>query len=350
MNQGLILDVEDAPQRSFCSNDDDDYEETTIPLNEDIYQEPSSNTIRPVLPTLDPEDSLIIGNEELSTIPKKESDEFIRSSVEDLVPIPSKSQNTSGSDSKFILPSCDDFSPINIFEEKSVTFSNPLFNSINDFTSINDESLFDKDVPEDNVKIYSNTLFEFNDEYISSDVNPLFDEVLEDIECKVSYDSNLDKPTLLFTPLFDSNKDECFAPGDDVELLLYRELSIPKMSFISIIEGGDIDEIDAFLNMDVSTDIEDGYYDSGGDVLYLESLLNDDTTPTSPPDIFVDHDPRSLNDINDLKIMVQVFDLGIYEKTFSPTYDCLGYEDSRACGFVHHPLELQSFEYGNMIS
>ncbi|GJW48023.1 hypothetical protein Tco_0079669 [Tanacetum coccineum] len=110
------------------------------------------------------EDSLIMGNEELSTIPEKESNEFIKSSVEDLVPILSESEDTSGSDSESVLPSCDDFSPI--FEEKSVTFSNPLFNSNDDFSV--DESLSDKDILED-VKIYSNPLFEFDDEYISSE-------------------------------------------------------------------------------------------------------------------------------------------------------------------------------------
>nr|GEY45224.1 hypothetical protein [Tanacetum cinerariifolium] len=133
--------------------------------------------------------------------------------------------------------SCDDFSPINVFEEISVTFSNPLFNSYDDFTSSDDESLSDKDVPEDNVKIYLNPLFKFDDEYISSDVNPLFDEVLEDIEYKDSYDYNLDESTFLVTPLFDSNEDEYFTPGDDVELLLHRDPSTPIMSIVSILEG-----------------------------------------------------------------------------------------------------------------
>ncbi|GJW46325.1 hypothetical protein Tco_0077971 [Tanacetum coccineum] len=172
------------------------------------------------------------------------------SSVEDLVPIPSESEDTSGSDSECSLPSCDNFSPINIYKEKSVTFSNPLFDSNDNFTSSDDESLSDEDVPEDNVKIYSNPLFEFDDEYISSDVNPLFDEVLENIQSKDSYVSNLDEPALLVTPLSDANEDECFDPG------------------------GDTDEIDAFLDMDISTDIEDGYHDSEGDIIFLESLLN----------------------------------------------------------------------------
>ncbi|GJR51318.1 hypothetical protein Tco_1401839 [Tanacetum coccineum] len=158
-----------------------------------------------------------MGNEELSTILEKESDEFIKSSVEDLVPIPSESEDTSESDSDCDLPSCDDFSPINVYEEKSVTFSNPLFDSNDDFTSSDDESLSDEDVPEDNVKIYSNPLFEFDDEYISSAVNPLFDEVLENIESKDSYVSNFDEPALLITPLSNFNEDEYFDPGGDID-------------------------------------------------------------------------------------------------------------------------------------
>ncbi|GJS88994.1 hypothetical protein Tco_0771630 [Tanacetum coccineum] len=54
--------------------------------------------------------------EEVSTIPEKESDEVIKSSVEDFVPIPSESEDTSGSDSDCDLPSYNDFSPINISE------------------------------------------------------------------------------------------------------------------------------------------------------------------------------------------------------------------------------------------
>nr|GEW00913.1 hypothetical protein [Tanacetum cinerariifolium] len=176
-------------------------------------------------------------NEDLNTIPEKESNEFIKSSVEDLVPILSESEDTSKSDSEYVLPSYDDFSSINVFEEKAMTFSNPLSNSNDDFTSSDDKSLFDKDVPKDNVKIYLNPLFEFDDEYISSDVNPLFDEVLEDIECKDSYASNLDESTSLVTPLSDSNKDECLVPGDNVELLLHHDLSTLMMNIASILEG-----------------------------------------------------------------------------------------------------------------
>ncbi|GJS44667.1 hypothetical protein Tco_0594788 [Tanacetum coccineum] len=67
-------------------------------------------------------------------------------SVEEIVPIPRESEDTSGSDSKNILPSYDDFSSINVPRDDSVTFSNPLF--------------------------------EFDVNFNSSDINPLFDEVL----------------------------------------------------------------------------------------------------------------------------------------------------------------------------
>ncbi|GKE61400.1 hypothetical protein Tco_1511767 [Tanacetum coccineum] len=164
-----------------------------------------------------------MGDEHLSTILEKKSDEVIKSSVEDLIPIPSESEDTSGSDSEYDFRSCDDFSPINVSEEKSITFFDRLFDLNDDFTSSDDESLSDEDVPEDNVKIYSNPLFEFDDKYISSDVNPLFNEVLEDIESEDSYVSKLDEPDLLLTPISKLNEDECFDPGgdvDEIELLL----------------------------------------------------------------------------------------------------------------------------------
>nr|GEY73016.1 hypothetical protein [Tanacetum cinerariifolium] len=191
------------------------------------------------------------------------------------------------------------------FLRKIRDFSNPLFNSNNDFTSSDDESLSDEDVPEDNVKIYSNPLFEFDDEYIYSNVNHLFDEVLENIESKDSIDSNLDEPDLLVTPFFDVNEDECFDPR------------------------GDVDEIN---------DFEYGYYDSEEDILYLESLLSNDTTPNLPPEVFLDRDLRSLSDehnINDLMTEEKVFDLEIHDQIFSPTYVSLPFEDRHYLFFTY---------------
>ncbi|GJS50057.1 hypothetical protein Tco_0600178 [Tanacetum coccineum] len=273
--------------KSFCydNDEDDDYEESTIPLNEIDSQTPPSIEITLILPTLEPEDSLIMGDEELSTIPEKESDEFIKSSVEDLVPIPSESEDTSGSDSDCDLPSCDDFSPINIYKEKSVTFSNPLFDSNDDFTSSDDESLSDKDIPEDN--------------------------------CKDSYDSNLDESTFLVTPFSDSNKDEFFTPGDDIEFLLHHDPSTPTISVVSILEG--------FTN--------EPPFEENGDLFDLESKTNDWK--------------KILYDalIDDLMTEDKIFDPVIHDKKNSPIYDCSDYEDSRARSFVHRPLDLQSFIY-----
>ncbi|GJZ29266.1 hypothetical protein Tco_0573913 [Tanacetum coccineum] len=215
----------------FYDDDDDDDEESSIPLRDIISKLPLSVAIVPDLPIMD---SLIMEDEHLNTIPETESDEENESRVKNLIPRRS----------------------------------------------------------EDNVKIYSNPLFEFDDEYISSDVNPLFDEVLENIESKDSYVSNLDEPALLVTPLFDFNEDECFDPGgdvDEIEFLLHHDPSTPKISVASILEEftdePPLDEIDAFLDMDISTDIENGYHDSKGDIIYLESLLIDDTTPNLLPRI-----------------------------------------------------------------
>ncbi|GJR75678.1 retrotransposon protein, putative, ty1-copia subclass [Tanacetum coccineum] len=217
-------------------------------------------------------------------------DEVIKSSVEDFVPISSESEDTSGSNNDCDLPLSDDFSPISIFEEKSVTFSNPLFD-LNDFTSSDNESLSDEDVSEDNVKIYSNPLFEFDDEYISSDVNPLFDEVLEDIECKDSFES-----TFLVTPLFDSNKDECFTPSDDVELLLHHD---PSISVVSILEG---------FTDEPPLEENDNLFD-------LESKMNDwkKILYAAPIDDLITED--------------KVFDPRIHEIIFSPTNGSLPFED-----------------------
>nr|GEV45735.1 reverse transcriptase domain-containing protein [Tanacetum cinerariifolium] len=59
------------------------------------YLEKSSKAITPILPTEEPEYSLSMGDEHLSTISKTKSDEVIKSSVKNLVPIPSESEVTS---------------------------------------------------------------------------------------------------------------------------------------------------------------------------------------------------------------------------------------------------------------
>ncbi|GJW85467.1 hypothetical protein Tco_0158612, partial [Tanacetum coccineum] len=140
--------------------------------------------------------------------------------------------------------------------------------------------------------------------------------------------SNFDVPVLLNTPLFD--EDECFNPGCN------------------------IDEIDAFLAIEVSTNIEEGYYDSEGDVFYLESFLSDDTTHNLSPEVFFDHEPQCFKDeseLDTLENMVKVFDPGIWEKTFSPSYVRLSSKDHHYLFFTivvqilftHHVNFLFSF-------
>ncbi|GJT86631.1 hypothetical protein Tco_1068348 [Tanacetum coccineum] len=339
------------PSRRFNSiyYDDDDDEENTIPLNEITSQIPSSIAITPVLQTMEPEDSLIMGDEDLSTISEKESDEFIKSSVEDLVPIPSESEDTSDNDSECDLPFCDN----------SVTFSNPLFDSNNDFTSSDDESLLEEDVPEDYFKIYANPLFDYDDEDISSDVNPLFNEVLEDIENKDSYVSNLDEPALLVTPLSKLNEDECFDPGgDEIEACLTSDSIPPGIDGADFDPGGDILLLEKLLNDDpssllplkelnfeelkvikssVSTDFKDDYYDSKGDIIYLESLLIKDTSIIFLPRIFL---PFLTYTVNSLLLLSSgsedtIFNPGIPVFSFYSLepVDCPDYEDSRAHGY-----------------
>ncbi|GKC00503.1 hypothetical protein Tco_0986639, partial [Tanacetum coccineum] len=118
------------PSRRFNYFYDDDDEESSIPLREIFLNFLRSIASHTFYRLWSPEDSLIMGNEELSTIPEKESEEFIKSSVEDLVPILSESKDNFESDSDCDLSSCDDLSPINVYEEKSMTFSNPSLNFI----------------------------------------------------------------------------------------------------------------------------------------------------------------------------------------------------------------------------
>nr|GFB48648.1 hypothetical protein [Tanacetum cinerariifolium] len=101
--------------------DEDDEESSTLLRDIIISKLPSCIAITPVLSTKETKDSLIMGDEQLDTIPKKEPDEFIKSSVDNLVPNPSESDDKRECD----VPVCDDFT----------TFSNLLFDADDDFSS-----------------------------------------------------------------------------------------------------------------------------------------------------------------------------------------------------------------------
>nr|GFC58316.1 hypothetical protein [Tanacetum cinerariifolium] len=137
----------------ICYDDDDDEESSTHLRDIIISELPSCIAITPILSTKETKDSLIIGDEHLDTILEKESDEFIKSTVENLIPNPSKSENEHECD----VPVCDDFT----------TFSNLVFDADDDFSSSEDESFSDEDIPKE---IYSNPLFD--EEIISVKIDP----------------------------------------------------------------------------------------------------------------------------------------------------------------------------------
>ncbi|GJS04009.1 hypothetical protein Tco_0320517 [Tanacetum coccineum] len=190
---------------SFCYDDDDD-EEYTIAITPE----------KPV-------DSLIMEDEHLDTIPETESDEFIKSSVENLVPTPSESEDFSDIESECDVPDCDDSQTTNFS-----TFSNPLFD---DSTSSDDESSHEEVIDVMSFKTYSNPLFDLDEEIISSEFNPIHNEDLDS------------------TP-----KDVRF----DAESYLLESL---------------VNRIDN-INLDPE-----------GDILFLESLLYDNSSPR-PPEAF----------------------------------------------------------------
>ncbi|GJS64887.1 reverse transcriptase domain-containing protein [Tanacetum coccineum] len=144
--------------------------------------------------------------------------------------------------------------------------SSPVKTSDNLEEFANELTLLKQDV---HFQVYLNPLFEFDDNFTSSNVNPLFKEMDEDVVNKNSNVSDSDEPVLLNTPLTD--KVECSDPKDD------------------------IDKINAFLAMEVSSNFEEGYFDSKGDVIFLENLLSDDTTHNLAPEAISDHEPEQNN-------------------------------------------------------
>ncbi|GJT63528.1 hypothetical protein Tco_1007061 [Tanacetum coccineum] len=123
----------------------------------------------PFLATMEPADTFLMGDEVISTILERENDEFIKSSVDDLVPIPRDSEVTSVYDD---LERRIDFNPRDIETNDLIpvpwVFDEPLGNS--------------DSVPRSYDVTFSNPLFDFNDDYTLCYDNPLFDEEFEDIK------------------------------------------------------------------------------------------------------------------------------------------------------------------------
>nr|GEZ38403.1 hypothetical protein [Tanacetum cinerariifolium] len=105
---------------SICCDDDDD-EDYTI-------------AVTPSLSTEEPDNSLSIGDEHLDTIPATESDKFIKSSVENLIPIPSESEGIP--DNMCDVPFHDNSSLLDVSKDQFKDFSD----SNDEFSSFDDDS------------------------------------------------------------------------------------------------------------------------------------------------------------------------------------------------------------------
>ncbi|GJY87914.1 hypothetical protein Tco_0502542 [Tanacetum coccineum] len=108
---------------SFYDNDDED--------DDKVY----TIAITPVLPTVEPDNSLSMGDEHLSTIPKKKE-----SSVKELIPIPSESKGIS--DSMYDVPFCENSHPLDALKDHSEIFFDPN----DDYASSDDDPLYSEDI------------------------------------------------------------------------------------------------------------------------------------------------------------------------------------------------------------
>nr|GFB27706.1 hypothetical protein [Tanacetum cinerariifolium] len=132
---------------SVCFDDDDDEERSDSFDDNIISGLPPFFAItldEPVLSTEEPNNSLSMGDEHLDTIPTMESDEFIKSGVENLIPIPSESEGIP--EHMCDVPSHDNSSPLDVSTDQFEDFSK----SNKEFTSINDDSFSIDDI--DNVE------------------------------------------------------------------------------------------------------------------------------------------------------------------------------------------------------
>nr|GEV72219.1 hypothetical protein [Tanacetum cinerariifolium] len=196
-----------------------------------------------------------------------ESDEFIKSCVENLVQNPSESEGENGCD----VPAC------------FTTFSNVLFDAECEFDSSDDQSCSDEDVPE---KIFSNPLFE--EEIISIKIDPHhFDAESDLIESMLNHDSYI----------IPSSSKTDYHPENEIRLIerLLCDNSSPRPSKEFVSKNSDaaiesfspspipvedsnsfMEEIDLFLKPDdpMPSGIKDDDYDFERDVLILEELLD----------------------------------------------------------------------------
>nr|GEY88576.1 hypothetical protein [Tanacetum cinerariifolium] len=144
----------------FDNDDDEDYTSAIIPDE-------------PVLSTDEPDNSLSIGDEHLDTIPATESDEFIKTGVENLIPIPSESEGIP--EHMCDVPSHDNSPPLDVSKDQIEDFSE----SNKEFSSIDDDSFSIDDIdyveasPSDSELVSSKVM-----EIVISEVGGIDDDIL----------------------------------------------------------------------------------------------------------------------------------------------------------------------------
>ncbi|GJV58753.1 hypothetical protein Tco_1464853 [Tanacetum coccineum] len=167
--------------------------------------------------TKEPLDTLLMGDEAISTTPERENDEFIKSSVDDLVSIPRESEVTSVCDNFECDMPVNTPSPTTDVREENLDINLLLGEHLDtlstgdrevDFNPSRDIKELERLLADDLVPVprvfdeplghsdsisrsydvtFSNPLFDFNGEFTLCNDNPLFDEEFEDI-------SSLDPP------------------------------------------------------------------------------------------------------------------------------------------------------------
>nr|GEX03721.1 hypothetical protein [Tanacetum cinerariifolium] len=272
-------------------------EEYSIQYKE--YLEKFPDAVTTVLPTEEPEYSLSMGYEHLSTIPETESDEVTKSSAKNLLPILSEYEVTSDDESECDVPIKDESSSV------FTSFSNPLFNDNDDFT-FSDDEFPDEDVPIEEFKVYSNPLFD-DEEINSGEINPHYFNAESDfVESLSNSDTLIDS-----SPKFDyleefsgalmptSISDEERIRREHAEYisLMERFFTInpcPRLmencnTIVETLPSSPIplqdsdsqrEEIGIFTSTDelLPPSIESGY-DSEGEIYVPEELLIDDSIP-----------------------------------------------------------------------
>nr|GEV54533.1 ribonuclease H-like domain-containing protein [Tanacetum cinerariifolium] len=277
------------------------HKKSSISLNNTSKISPI-NAIAPVLPTEEPEYSLSMGYEHLSTILKMESDEIIKSSVENLVPIPSEYEGIF--DNTCDVPVCVDSSTFDVLKDHSEILSD----SNNDDTSSDDDAFEDIEYVEASLPDYElvsleeeNDVYQEEKEIDVEDILQIQDVILREKLLSINRliaDIELlnDNPTP-DRVLKSSSSFPIFEKFDNS--LSYSDNSLPKIETFSdhtketrsgsttAHANNSPPEYDSFCfeiepdqgDNSIPPGIENIDYDSEGDIYFLEEFLSNESLP-----------------------------------------------------------------------